>query len=409
MHLPTLVALAVAPLLAAAGMYREPAIELNAKTYKQVMAKEHASLVAFVAPWCGHCKSLAPEYTAAAASLSPLIPFYYVDCDQAQNKGLCGELGIQGFPSIKAFPRAGKSAPRDYNGQRQRGDLIEYAKLLIPDRVRKLRASADDVDQVLDKFLAEKPTQPHALLIHPSAPSIPFLWKVLGARLQSKAFLGYIRDTPKHSVLSAVDVYDANDSGDTARVVVWEAGEKAKTKVVEYNGALKFNALLEWLEAVLDGKAPPPQEKVKESKKAAKADESNQSESEAKAEESEPAKPSAADAEKEKERRAKLQAKMDEAERRDKARREKLAAKKAAEQAAASDEGTPVEDAPAAEPEDVTEKEEEQLVVPVEEPETASKKTAPTEEVAGTPVDDAAAPEPEEDAEDEERSVHDEL
>lgn len=53
-----------------------------------------------------------------------------------------------------------------------------------------------------------------------------------------EAVLGYIRDTPKHSVLSAVDVYDANDSGDTARVVFWEAGEKGKTKVVQYDGGL---------------------------------------------------------------------------------------------------------------------------------------------------------------------------
>lgn len=44
MHLTTLVALVTAPLLVAAGMYREPAIELDAKTFKKVMAKEHASV-----------------------------------------------------------------------------------------------------------------------------------------------------------------------------------------------------------------------------------------------------------------------------------------------------------------------------------------------------------------------------
>jgi protein disulfide-isomerase A6 len=97
-------------------------------------------MVAFVAPWCGHCKTLGPEFSAAAASLSPLIPFYAIDCDAAANKPLCGEQGVQGFPTIKAFPRAGKGAAREYRGERKKGALVEYAKELVPDRVKKLRA-----------------------------------------------------------------------------------------------------------------------------------------------------------------------------------------------------------------------------------------------------------------------------
>lgn len=111
-------------------------------------------MVAFVAPWCGHCKSLGPEFSAAASALSPLIPFYAVDCDDAANKRLCGEYNIQGFPTIKAFPRALKGAARDYQGERKRGALVEYAKTLVPDRVRKLRVD-DGATEALSKFLGE--------------------------------------------------------------------------------------------------------------------------------------------------------------------------------------------------------------------------------------------------------------
>jgi protein disulfide-isomerase A6 len=153
-------------------------------------------MVAFVAPWCGHCKTLGPEFSAAAASLSPLIPFYAVDCDDAGNKRLCADYQVQGFPTIKAFPRALKGAARDYQGERKTGALIDYAKTLVPDRVKKLRVD-DGAKAALTKFLKEvgalrniadwqKPDLPHALLIHPSTPSIPFLWKVLGQRLSSK-------------------------------------------------------------------------------------------------------------------------------------------------------------------------------------------------------------------------------
>jgi hypothetical protein len=45
--------------------------------------------------------SMAPEFQKAAESLSPLIPFYNVDCDEAENKALCGAEDIKGFPTVK--------------------------------------------------------------------------------------------------------------------------------------------------------------------------------------------------------------------------------------------------------------------------------------------------------------------
>ena len=222
-------------------------------------------MVAFVAPWCGHCKSLGPEFTAAAQSLSPLIPFYAVDCDDSKNKGLCAEYGIQGFPTIKAFPRASKGAARDYNGERKRGGLVDYAKGLVPDRVKKLRLEGGP-EATLQKFLDEvgrrqdaerymessrqKPQLPHALLIHPSTPSIPFLWKVLGHRLSSKVssallcglradvqlHLGYIKDSASHEVISALGIHDPSDSTrDNTRAVVWQPGAH-RSELIEYEG-----------------------------------------------------------------------------------------------------------------------------------------------------------------------------
>jgi hypothetical protein len=45
---------------------------------------------------------MAPEYQKAAESLSPLIPFYNVDCDEQENKPLCAAEDIKGFPTVKA-------------------------------------------------------------------------------------------------------------------------------------------------------------------------------------------------------------------------------------------------------------------------------------------------------------------
>ena len=44
---------------------------------------------------------MAPEFQKAAESLSPLIPFYNVDCDEQENKALCAAEDIKGFPTVK--------------------------------------------------------------------------------------------------------------------------------------------------------------------------------------------------------------------------------------------------------------------------------------------------------------------
>lgn len=46
MHVPVLAALGLLAPLVAAGMYSAPVIELDANSFKQVMAKEHASVSA---------------------------------------------------------------------------------------------------------------------------------------------------------------------------------------------------------------------------------------------------------------------------------------------------------------------------------------------------------------------------
>lgn len=52
-----------------------------------------AWLLEFYAPWCGHCRSLAPKLKAAAAALKGVVRVGVVNCDE--HKELCGRHGVE--------------------------------------------------------------------------------------------------------------------------------------------------------------------------------------------------------------------------------------------------------------------------------------------------------------------------
>jgi protein disulfide-isomerase A6 len=83
-------------------------------------------LVEFFAPWCGHCKNLAPEYAKAATELRGKVKLGALDATAHQSTAQ--RYQVQGYPTLKFFPAGPKSwdSAEDYDGGRVSADIVQW-------------------------------------------------------------------------------------------------------------------------------------------------------------------------------------------------------------------------------------------------------------------------------------------
>ncbi|KAI5466614.1 thioredoxin-like domain-containing protein [Mariannaea sp. PMI_226] len=97
--------------------------QLTKATFDDFIKTNELVLAEFYAPWCGHCKALAPEYEEAATSLKEKkIRLAKVDC--TEEKDLCADYGVEGYPTLKVF--RGLEDIKPYSGQRKAAAITSY-------------------------------------------------------------------------------------------------------------------------------------------------------------------------------------------------------------------------------------------------------------------------------------------
>lgn len=124
----------------------EGVLVLNEENFQTALDSNNLLLVEFYAPWCGHCKKLAPEYAAAAQALAEMgAPAKLAKVDATVNKDLASKFGVRGYPTLKFF-KSGEAT--EYTGGRTKETIVAWLQKKSGPATTVL-ASTEEVDKLL--------------------------------------------------------------------------------------------------------------------------------------------------------------------------------------------------------------------------------------------------------------------
>ncbi|KAJ5078428.1 protein disulfide isomerase [Anaeramoeba ignava] len=103
---------------------------LDKGNFKEIIEDRAVTLVKFYAPWCTHCKALAPIFEEASDKIEELgLDALFADVDATAETELAQEYEIRGYPTVIAFKKG--VMYENYPGARTVEALISYVQALL--------------------------------------------------------------------------------------------------------------------------------------------------------------------------------------------------------------------------------------------------------------------------------------
>eukprot|EP01061_Rhynchopus_euleeides_P040973 TRINITY_DN7082_c0_g1_i1.p2 TRINITY_DN7082_c0_g1~~TRINITY_DN7082_c0_g1_i1.p2 ORF type:complete len:189 (+),score=99.61 TRINITY_DN7082_c0_g1_i1:72-638(+) len=129
--------------------------ELTNANFDLTIGGDQIVLVKFYAPWCGHCKRMAPDWDKLGEAVDDnKVIIAKVDCTVEET--VCSKFGVSGYPTLKYFEKNSDKAI-EYESGRTYDDLKDFVDELLgggcePDN-REL--CSDKEKEYLDEWVAK--------------------------------------------------------------------------------------------------------------------------------------------------------------------------------------------------------------------------------------------------------------
>lgn len=112
-------------------------LSLTTATFDAHLRDNRQTMIEFYAPWCGHCKKLAPEYEKAAKDLAP-SSVRLGQVDATEEKEIATRYNVKGFPTLMWF-EDGQQA--EYDGGRTAEGIVEWVTSMTGPAVIRVAAA----------------------------------------------------------------------------------------------------------------------------------------------------------------------------------------------------------------------------------------------------------------------------
>lgn len=119
--------------------------------FDDFQAKNDVFLAMIHAPWCGHCKALAPEYAKAHEALAKKGGIPLVKIDATSETGIVEKFKdlIRGYPTVVLFDK-NREEPTMYDGGRTASAIVNWVELMTGPAV-EFFGSASEMEKAMKK------------------------------------------------------------------------------------------------------------------------------------------------------------------------------------------------------------------------------------------------------------------
>eukprot|EP00002_Diphylleia_rotans_P039233 TRINITY_DN905_c0_g1_i1.p2 TRINITY_DN905_c0_g1~~TRINITY_DN905_c0_g1_i1.p2 ORF type:complete len:224 (+),score=48.48 TRINITY_DN905_c0_g1_i1:552-1223(+) len=118
-----------------------PVLTVVGKTFEELVLREPRDVfIKLYAPWCGHCKQMAPAWVQLAEHYAESNNIVIAEMDASVNDLSGPEPRLSGYPTLRLYRASNKMVPVPYDGnKREFEDFVKFVE-----RYAGKSAAADD-------------------------------------------------------------------------------------------------------------------------------------------------------------------------------------------------------------------------------------------------------------------------